>query len=46
MNSLTVFAGIEGCTASTIGARAIIATGTKAPAGSKGSFARTATVPG
>src|SRR5581483_2922438 len=46
MNSFTVFAGTDGWTARMMGARAIIATDTNAPAGSKGSFARTATVPG
>src|SRR5215813_592024 len=46
MNSLTVFTGTEGWTASTNGARAIIAAGTNAPAGSKGNLMRVATAPG
>ncbi|MND04454.1 hypothetical protein D3C83_247260 [compost metagenome] len=46
MSSFTFLAGTEGCTAMIIGARAIIATGMMARAGSNGSFARTEAVAG
>ena len=46
ISSLTLFAGIDGWIANSIGARAVMPTGMIERAGSKGSLARTAAVAG